>query len=526
MPEVIIAGAGLAGLSAAHRLLEQGFDVTLFEANDFLGGKLGARRDPHTGDFYEHSFHMYLNWYHNFWRVMDEIGARQHFLPNPMINYLKPGQYGMHYQVADPGSPWTALSNLFSGVMPPADMFISGFSLLDLIGNTELQGDILERMSVLAYLVSRRYNTSEAMSGASRTLAQAFASPSYLSSARSYKSLIKYGFRMPSPSTWLLAGNTEEYVFAPWRRYLERRARSGWGKLDIQTLKSVQLLSVSADGRIDRIVVAGMPHSLPPKRGAIVEPGSGDWVPVAGDLILAIPPHQLADLVTFEVAERVPALADIRRLRCEPMISLVVPFKRRLPDIPVGITGMVDSPYELSLLDQSQIWHDAGGNTLLNVVASNADTLIEFSDQDILSVLLRELRRFIEFADADVDRERIHLQTNVGEELFVNQVGSWDYRPKTTCDIANLFIAGDFCQSVVDVVTIEGAVVSGLNAAQAVCDRHGLGEAIGIIEPDAYPTLPLAALALGTMPLAYAAKAVSTGDQILRQAYRSVFPNG
>ncbi len=526
MPEVIIAGAGLAGLSAAHRLLERGFDVTLYEANDYLGGKLGAGRDPRTGDFHEHSYHMYLNWYHNFWGFMDEIGARHRFMPMPTISHLRPGQYGEHYQVTDLGSPWTALPNLFSGVMPPADMFIYGYSLLDLIGNTPLRGHILERMSVLAYMVSRRYNTSEAMSGATRTLAEAFASPSYLSSARSYKSMIKYGFRLPSPSMWLLTGNTEEYLFAPWRRYLERRAQSGRGKLDIQILKSVQQLSVSADGRIDRIVVASMPHSLPPNRGAIVEPDSGDWVPVRGDLILAIPPRQLAGLITFEVAERVPALANVRRLRCEPMISLVMPFKRRLPEIPVGITVLLNSRFDLSFLDQSQIWHNTDGNTLLNVIASDADTLIEFREPNILRLLLRELRRFLEFTDADVDHERIHLRTNVGEELFVNQVGSWDYRPRTKCDLANLFIAGDFCQSVVDVVTIEGAVVSGLNAAQAMCDRHGLGEAIGIIEPEAYPLLPLAGLALATMPLAYAAKAVSTGDRMLREAYRGMFPNG
>jgi predicted NAD/FAD-dependent oxidoreductase len=526
MPEVIIAGAGLAGLAASHRLLERGFDVTLFEANDYLGGKLGARRDPRTGDFYEHTYHQYLNWYHNFWGFMDEIGSRQHFLPMPTITYLRPGQYGTRYQVADAGSPWTALPNLFSGVMPPADMYIYGYSLLDLIANTSLRGHILERTSVLAYLVSRPYNTGEAMSLTGRTLAQAFASPSYLSSARSYKSLIKYGFRLPSPSEWLLAGNTEEYIFAPWRRYLERRGRGGWGKLDLQTLKSVQQLSVSSDGRIDRIVVANMPQSLPPTRGAIVEPDNGDWVPVTGDLILAIPLHQLADLITFEVAEHVPALANVRRLRCEPMISVVLPFKRRLPDVPGGVTGLIDSRFQLSLLDLSQIWYNTDGKTLLNVIASDADTLIEFREQDILSLLLRELRRFIEFADADVDHERVHLQTNVGEELFVNQVGSWDYRPKTTCDIANLFIAGDFCQSVVDVVTIEGAVVSGLNAARAVCERHGLGAAIEISEPAAYPVLPLAALALATMPLAFAAKAFSTGDRMLRDAYRGMFPNG
>ena len=45
MPEVIIVGSGLSGISAATRLMEQGFDITLYEQNNFLGGELGAHRD-------------------------------------------------------------------------------------------------------------------------------------------------------------------------------------------------------------------------------------------------------------------------------------------------------------------------------------------------------------------------------------------------------------------------------------------------------------------------------------------------
>ncbi|MBV8458312.1 MAG: FAD-dependent oxidoreductase, partial [Acetobacteraceae bacterium] len=500
-------------MAAAHRLLEQGFDVTLFEANDYLGGKLGAVLESRTGDFHEHCYHMYLSWYHNFWALMDEIGVRQHFLPMPTFGCLKPGQYGEHYEIMNLGSPSTALRNIFSGIMHPADMFIYGYSLLDLIGTTPFRGNTLERTSVLAFMTSRPYNTREAMTGSTRTLAEAFACPSYLSSARSYKSLIKLGVRQPSPSMWLLTGNTQERLFAPWRAYLEARAGAGWGKLSIRQLKSVRQLRV-ADGRIDRIEVADMPHSLPPNRGAIVEPVGRDWIPLNGDLILAIPPRQLAGLISFEVAEYAPNLADVRRLRCEPMISLTVPFKLKLGDIPIGITVLLDSRYELSFLDQSQIWRNSDGNTLLNVVASDADTLVDFPEGDIIWLLLRELSRFIKFAEDDVDRERLYLQTNVGEELLVNQVGSWEYRPQTTCEIANLLIAGDFCRNAVDVVTIEGAVVSGLNAAQAVCDHYGRGDAIAITKPDPYPEAPLAALALAGLPFAYAAKAISTSDRI------------
>ncbi|MGW1274481.1 FAD-dependent oxidoreductase, partial [Streptomyces sp. NPDC002491] len=37
---VVVVGAGIAGLAAAHRLLGRGADVTVLEASDRVGGKL------------------------------------------------------------------------------------------------------------------------------------------------------------------------------------------------------------------------------------------------------------------------------------------------------------------------------------------------------------------------------------------------------------------------------------------------------------------------------------------------------
>lgn len=148
MPEVIIAGAGIAGISAAHTLLKHGFDVTLLEADDYLGGSLGAPQDPRTGDYHEHCYHMYLNWYHNFWAFMDEIGVRRDFMQMPIISYIQRNQHGKTYQQFNHGSPWTALRNLFSGPGHPANAFIYDYSLLDLIGTTSFREDALEKTSV------------------------------------------------------------------------------------------------------------------------------------------------------------------------------------------------------------------------------------------------------------------------------------------------------------------------------------------------------------------------------------------
>jgi hypothetical protein len=522
MPDVIVVGAGLAGMSAAHRLLERGYNVTLIEQDAFLGGKLGAHQDPDRPDWHEHCYHMYLNWYHNFWTLMNEIEVRQKFVAQPEVYLLNPYQYGRTRSVANVGSPWTYWRNILSGVARPADMLIATISLADLVSKPAHRNGLFERTSVDGFLTSRLYSTPEAVSNAGRTLAEAFASPSYLSSARSYKSLVQYGARLPDPMMWLLTENTETGIFVPWSERLRKIAK---GRLEIKTLRRVDNLEV-ADGRIAGLRLSKLEVS--PTIDPSVDPKAtfDQDLTVTGDVILAVPPGALGKLLSLQVTAWAPELANVRRLQSEPMIALDVYFKRRIPDVPTGITVLLESKHELSFLDTSQVWKGAEGATKLNLIASDCTTIAGFeSPQSIQRRFLHELSRFLKF-DPEQDVDHCHLQTNVGEELFVNQVGSWEFRPRTTCGIPNLFIAGDYCQTFVDVVTVEGAVVSGLMAAEAIRRRHGFGSPIRIKQPDAYPMLAMRALAAAQMPMALATKAVSTADSALTSAFIRMFPNG
>ena len=73
-PRVTIVGAGIAGLSAALRLAERGYPVTVYERSARLGGNLGSRSVSGTElDVYPH---MYLNWYRNFWSLLADATGR------------------------------------------------------------------------------------------------------------------------------------------------------------------------------------------------------------------------------------------------------------------------------------------------------------------------------------------------------------------------------------------------------------------------------------------------------------------
>jgi hypothetical protein len=537
MPEVIIVGSGLAGMSAATRLMEQGFDITLYEQNNFLGGKLGAHTEKDKPEPLEHCYHMYLNWYNNFWQFMREIGAIDKFMPSPVVGCRFAGDNQTRPYLTDAGSPATVLPNMFNGVAPPADQFLATYSLLDLVGTPSTPGDLLERTSVSNFFRSKLYSTDNSIDFSARSLAEAFASPSYLSSARSYRSLIKYGFRHPVPALWLLTQNTNDAIFEPWKQRLEARARELGRRFTLHCLTSVVKLHLT-DGQVRKLTLGEMPGNVTADRG--VRPvTTRTWeVDVGGDLILAVPPGALGLLVSPEVAACAPNLENVRLLRSEPMISLEVSFKRNIPGLTSSITLLLESKYTLSLLDLSQVWKDSPKDrTVLNVIASDADLIVDYPDDVVLDLMLGELRRFLDFelgpttveqsrrAD-DVDYSRTYLQTNVGEELFVNQVGSWALRPKATCGIPNLFLAGDFCQTAVDVVTIEGAVVSGLLAAEALRRRRGVGAPIEIIRPDVYPTILPAMMAAALRPAALAAKAVAVADGMIRGQFSQIFPNG
>ena len=57
--------------------------------------------------------------------------------------------------------------------------------------------------------------------------------------------------------------------------------------------------------------------------------------------------------------------------------------------------------------------------------------------------------------------------------LLVNTVGSWEKRPTPHTGVPNLFLAGDFVQTNVDLATMEGANESGRAAVNALLDASG-----------------------------------------------------
>ena len=73
MKSIVIFGAGIAGLSAAHELAQLGYSVSVCEATDQPGGFFRSSRLSQNNMPTEYSWHGMGPWYHNTFDLMQHI---------------------------------------------------------------------------------------------------------------------------------------------------------------------------------------------------------------------------------------------------------------------------------------------------------------------------------------------------------------------------------------------------------------------------------------------------------------------
>ncbi len=87
--EATVVGGGIAGMSAAVVLAERGVSVTVLEAAEHLGGRLGAwpERLPDGSEQYvEHGFHAFFRHYYTWRSILRRVDPRLSFL-SPVPSY-------------------------------------------------------------------------------------------------------------------------------------------------------------------------------------------------------------------------------------------------------------------------------------------------------------------------------------------------------------------------------------------------------------------------------------------------------
>jgi len=118
MQQVIIVGAGIAGLTAANYLKNNNISFTIYEASSSVGGRI--KTDEQDGFLMDHGFQVLLTDYPEAKALLDYDALNlQKFEPGAVIRYKD-----KFTEVADPfRKPNTLLSGLFSPISGILDKF-------------------------------------------------------------------------------------------------------------------------------------------------------------------------------------------------------------------------------------------------------------------------------------------------------------------------------------------------------------------------------------------------------------------
>jgi phytoene dehydrogenase-like protein len=157
MTDVAVAGGGLAGLVAARHLAEDGHDVTLFEREDTVGGRVRTTHDE--GFTFDRGFQVLFTAYPAVQRELDlDALTMRYFTAGATI--ARPGQRSV---LADPfDSPGDAVETLLNREIRTSDK-LRLFRLQRELAQTPAE-DILdpdrEATTITQYLADRGFSTA------------------------------------------------------------------------------------------------------------------------------------------------------------------------------------------------------------------------------------------------------------------------------------------------------------------------------------------------------------------------------
>ena len=160
MPKVLIAGGGLAGLAAAAALGGSGFEVDLFEARPFLGGRAASYPVPASSgeeaETIDNCQHILLRCCVNLLDFYSRLGVRDRI------------RFYREYYFLEPGGRLSVLSR---GRLPAPFHFFGSFLKMHCLGRADKQGIAralwalrrertrrkdLDRISMLDWLLQKR----------------------------------------------------------------------------------------------------------------------------------------------------------------------------------------------------------------------------------------------------------------------------------------------------------------------------------------------------------------------------------
>ncbi len=452
--KVLIIGGGLAGLTAAKRLVDRGFQVRLLEKRPIYGGKVSAWKDQ-EGDWVESGTHCFFGAYDVLYDLMKEIGTYDAVLwKEHRLTYTLDGGHRFTFDTWDLPSPLHLLPAIVkNGYFTFGEMASFSKSLIPLALRKDKYPPTQDHLTFAQWAEQRKFG-KRLMDKMFRPMALAlkFIPPEVIS-AKIILDVTETFYRIPESSCMgFLKGSPQEYLHQP--------------LIDYSTKRGAQFQTEST---VDELLFDGRKiQGVQLRTGEILD---------ADYYLSALPIHNLRKIMPASLKRHDSFFSNLEHLEGVPVISVQIWYDQEIsstdnvlfsPDgvIPVYANLARTTPDYRTLRGEA-----FEGRTRFEFCVAPARDLMGLTNDEIVQRVDRSVRANFpkESQGAKILKSTV---VRIPQSVYAPLPGMEQYRPTQVTPVPNLFLAGGFSQQLF-YDSMGGAVMSANLAVDGIVRQAG-----------------------------------------------------